>query len=240
MNNLMEEETNTRKGGGGMTHRILVIGGEATLRDKLAADFHEAGFAVAAVPDYTETLFEQNGFKPDLVIMDETLPSGDSMETCYQLRNIFDVPVVLLGNSSSKEGWRRVMQADADAYLAKPVRIRELIARVKALLRRYESQQVTDLQSRLKFFRSSAGSTQEEEKMSSEHELHRDDPFLLTSEDRANGFSVVGDKSHNITLLKQGRPMAWFAATVTEEVIVAFLKLIKDSERSDNKQAGTK
>ncbi len=120
-----------------MTYSILIIGGEATLRDKLAADFHEAGFVVAAVPDYTGILFEQNGFKPHLVIMDETLPSGDSMETCYQLRNIFDVPVVLLGNSSSREGWRRVMQADADAYLAKPVRTRELVARVKAILRRH-------------------------------------------------------------------------------------------------------
>ncbi len=76
--------------------------------------------------------------------------------------------------------------------------------------------------------------------MSSEHELRRDGSLLLTSEDRANGFSIVVDESHNVTLLKQGRPMAWFAATVTEEVIVAFLELIKDSERSDNKQAGTK
>ncbi|MBI3040578.1 MAG: response regulator transcription factor [Chloroflexi bacterium] len=146
-----------------MTHSILVIGSEPTFRDKLAAAFREAGFAVAAVPDYTGTLLEQNGFKPNLVIMDETLPSGDSMEACYQLRNIFDVPVVLFGNSSSKEGWRRVMQADADAYLAKPVWTRELIARVKALLRRYDAQQMTDLQSRLKLLRGSAESTQEEE-----------------------------------------------------------------------------
>ena len=123
-----------------MTHGILVIGGETTLRDKLVTCFNEAGFNVAAVPDYTGILFEQNAFKADLVIMDETLPSGDSMEACYQLRNISDVPVVLLGNSSSKEGWRRVVQAGADAYMTKPVRTRELIARVKAILRRYESQ----------------------------------------------------------------------------------------------------
>ena len=121
---------------GAMTHSILVIGGETTLRGKLVTCFNEAGFNVADVPDYTGIL-EQNGFKADLVIMDETLPSGDSMEACYQLRNISDVPVVLLGNSSSREGWRRVMQADADAYLAKPVRTWELVARVKAILRRH-------------------------------------------------------------------------------------------------------
>lgn len=95
------------------------------------------------------------------------------------------------------------------------------------------------MQSRLKLLRGGAESTGRK-KISSEHELHRDDSFLLTSEDRADGFSVVRDESHNITLLKQDTPIAWFASTETEEVIVAFLKLIKDSEQSDNKQAGTK
>jgi len=60
---------------------------------------------------------------------------------------------------------------------------------------------------------------------------------LLTSEDRANGFSIVTDESNNITLLKWSKPIAWFSAVVTEEVVVAFLKLIKDSERSDNRHA---
>ncbi len=76
--------------------------------------------------------------------------------------------------------------------------------------------------------------------MSDEQEIDGDNSLLLTSEDRANGFSIITDESHNVTLLKRGSPMAWFAATVTEEVVTAFLKLIKDSERSDNKQAGTK
>lgn len=145
-----------------MTYSIMIIEGKATLRERLATALREADFVVAAVPDYTGTPFEQNGFKPDLVIMDETLPSGDSMEACYQLRNIFDVPVVLVGTSSSQEGWRRVMQADADAYVAKSVTTRELVARVKSILRHYESQQVRDLQSRLKLFRSNEGSTHEE------------------------------------------------------------------------------
>ncbi len=76
--------------------------------------------------------------------------------------------------------------------------------------------------------------------MNDEQGLDKSDSLLLTSEDRANGFSIARDDHHNTTLLKCGRPMAWFAATVTEEVVIAFLKLIKDSERSDNKQASTK
>lgn len=76
--------------------------------------------------------------------------------------------------------------------------------------------------------------------MSDEQEIDRDNSLLLTSEDRANGFSIITDESHNVTLLKRGSPMAWFAAMVSEEVIMVFLKLVKDSEQSDNKQAGTK
>ncbi len=54
--------------------------------------------------------------------------------------------------------------------------------------------------------------------------------MLLTSKDRANGFSIVGDESHNITLLKEGRPMAWFSRIVSEKTVNAFVELIKDSE----------
>jgi len=121
-----------------MTHSILIIGGEATLRSELAAALHEAGFATASVPDYPETLFKQNGSKPDLVIMDEALPNLDAMEACYELENTFGIPVILLGEDSTDEVWRRVMEADASLYLLKPVRHRELIARVKAILHRYK------------------------------------------------------------------------------------------------------
>ncbi len=147
-----------------MTHSILVIGDEATLRSNLASVLHEAGFAVTAAPDYHGMLFNQNGFKPDLVIMDEVLLDEDAVEVCYQLRNSCGIPVILLGRDSSKEAWRRVTEAEIDSYVLKPVTSRELIARVKAVLRRYETQQIPDLQSRLKLFRSDVGSTQEEEK----------------------------------------------------------------------------
>ncbi len=67
--------------------------------------------------------------------------------------------------------------------------------------------------------------------MSGGKEVDRGDPFVLTSEDRANGFSVVADDCHNITLLKWGEPAAWFSAAVTREVVKEFLELIKDCER---------
>ena len=59
----------------------------------------------------------------------------------------------------------------------------------------------------------------------------RDDSLLLTSGDRVDGFSIVADNRHNITLLKWGKSVAWFSAVVTEETLRGFLELVKDCER---------
>ena len=60
------------------------------------------------------------------------------MEACYQIYNTFGIPVILLGEDSSDEMWGRVMEAEADLYLVKPFGYQELVARVKAILRRYK------------------------------------------------------------------------------------------------------
>ena len=68
--------------------------------------------------------------------------------------------------------------------------------------------------------------------MSGKQEVDRGDS-LLTNEDRANGFSIVADDHHNITLLQWGKLVAWFSAAVTtEEVLRGFLELMKHCERS--------
>jgi len=125
--------------GAEMTGSILIIEGEPSLRQKLTSALDEADFSVAAVPDFPEALRKLTDFKPDLVIMDAVLPSGDGMDACYQLRNTLGVrvPVVLIGSEeSSDELWGRVLEAEADLYLVKPLRYWELVARVKAILRR--------------------------------------------------------------------------------------------------------
>ncbi len=120
-----------------MTDSILIIEGEPTLRRKLASALSQASFAVVDVPDYPEALLKIDEFKPDMVIVDESLPGRDGIEVCSQLRSTFGVPVVLLGEDSSDEMWERVMEAEVDLYLVKPFSYRELVARVKAILRRY-------------------------------------------------------------------------------------------------------
>ncbi len=124
-----------------MGDRILIIEGDPALRTGLTSALTEAGFAVANVPDYSESLLKLDEFKPDIVIMDEVLLGGDGMEVCYQLQSTFGIPVVLLGEDCSDEVWERVMEAEADLYLIKPFSYRELVARVRAILRRYKGRQ---------------------------------------------------------------------------------------------------
>ncbi len=123
-----------------MTGRILIIEAETSLSKEIRAALSKASFDVADVPNFPEALLKLADFKPDLVITDVVLPGGDGMEACYQLHNIFGIPVVLLGEGSSDEMWRRVMEAEADLYLVKPFSYPELVARVKTILRRCRMQ----------------------------------------------------------------------------------------------------
>jgi len=68
--------------------------------------------------------------------------------------------------------------------------------------------------------------------MSCEQESNKVDFSLLSSEDKADGFSVVTDGRHNIILLKRGKSVAWFSAVVTEEVVRSFLEMMKDCDRN--------
>jgi len=108
------------------------------LRGELTSALAEAAFKVANIPDYFETLWKLSEFKPDLIITAEELPLLDGWEACYQLHRTFGIPVILLGKDSSDEAWVRAVQAGADFYLRMPFSCLELVARVKAILRRYK------------------------------------------------------------------------------------------------------
>ncbi len=118
-----------------MADRILVITDEPISRHKIISVLAEAGFTVGYVPDYREALKLE--IKPDIAIMDAILPERE-VEACHQLHSTLGIPVVLLGEDSSDEAWERVMEADVDLYLVRPFSHLELVARVRAILRRYK------------------------------------------------------------------------------------------------------
>ena len=78
-------------------------------------------------------------FKPGIIIMDVLLPSRDGMEACVELHSSFGIPVILLGEDSSEEVWERVMKVNADLHQVNSFSYLPLVARVKAILRRYKA-----------------------------------------------------------------------------------------------------
>lgn len=121
-----------------MSDRILIIEDRPASDKGLTSALTEAGFSVASVPGYPEVLLKLDDLKPDVIIVDGLLPGRDDIEVCSQLRDTFGVPIVLLGEDSSDEMWERVMESEADLYQIKPFSCLALVARVKAILRRYK------------------------------------------------------------------------------------------------------
>jgi len=118
--------------------RVIIIEPDPILSQRLAATLSEAGFSIVLVSFSLDIMPKMDEIDPDMIIVDETLPSIDGMEVCSRLRNIFGVPVILLGRDSSGRQWARAVEAGADLYLRIPFSNRVLVARVNAILRRYK------------------------------------------------------------------------------------------------------
>jgi len=127
-----------------MPDKILIIVDEPYLSEELASVLARASFSVASVPDYPEALLKLYEFKPDLIILNEVLSGRDGIEACAELYGIFGVPVVLLGKDRSAEIWKRAVDAGADLYLKRPFSHVLLVARVKAILRRYKGRKLRE------------------------------------------------------------------------------------------------
>lgn len=123
--------------------RLLVIDDEANLRHTLSYALKQEGYEVLTAADGEEGLEIFRRTSPDLVILDVMLPRMDGFEVCRRLRKESDVPVVMLTARDTELDKIVGLEIGADDYLAKPFSVRELIARVRALLRRTARQ--TDL-----------------------------------------------------------------------------------------------
>ena len=121
-----------------MKHSILVIEESSpTSRERVISTLTKVGFEVATATSTEEVLSRRDELKPQLIVLGEGLPV-DSFEACCQLRRAVDVPVLMVGTVPSDEAWIGVVRAGAAFYLVKPFSYIELVARVKAIIRRHE------------------------------------------------------------------------------------------------------
>jgi DNA-binding response OmpR family regulator len=123
-----------------MTHRILVVDDEPSVTDLLAYNLRKAHYDVSIAADGREALRLAGEFKPDLVLLDLMIPEVDGLDVCRELRKTSNVPVIMI--TARGEEIDRVigLELGADDYVTKPFSVRELMARVKAVLRRVQNE----------------------------------------------------------------------------------------------------
>ncbi len=116
--------------------RVLVVEDDADIADVLRRSLRNEGYEVRTSGDGVEALDVAAGFFPDLVVLDLGLPRLDGVEVCRRLREEGDVPILMLTARAETEDRVTGLDSGADDYLVKPFERQELLARIRALLRR--------------------------------------------------------------------------------------------------------
>ncbi|MEW6503391.1 MAG: response regulator transcription factor [Chloroflexota bacterium] len=119
-----------------MPEKILIVEDELTLQETLAYNLTRQGYEVEAVGDGIKALDAARKLHPDLIILDIMLPGIDGFEVCRILRQEMTTPVLMLTARDDEIDRVVGLEVGADDYLTKPFSMRELLARVKAMLRR--------------------------------------------------------------------------------------------------------
>ncbi len=117
--------------------KILIVDNDARVFEPLSAYLSKEWFDTQIVRNGTEALRRLATYKPDLVLLDAVLPGMDGYDTCKEMRKTSSVPIIML--SAKGEVFDKVLglELGADDYVTKPYDSKELLARIKAVLRRY-------------------------------------------------------------------------------------------------------
>jgi len=115
--------------------KMVLIMGETISGDNILA-LEAAGLEVTTAQNYPQGLQKLDETSPDLVIINEILPPVGGWEACSRLRQICDIPIILLSADRRGQAVARAINQGVDTYIFKPFSSRELEARIKALLRR--------------------------------------------------------------------------------------------------------
>jgi two-component system response regulator MprA len=126
--------------------RVLIVEDDADIADVLRRSLRNEGYEVRTSADGNEALDVAAGFVPDLVVLDLGLPGLDGIEVCRRLRSDGDVPILMLTARAETSDRVTGLDSGADDYLVKPFERKELLARIRALLRRRPPRGAASLQ----------------------------------------------------------------------------------------------
>jgi len=127
-----------------MLDKILVVDDEPNLREMLALNLRASGYQVVMAADGAAALEQARVEQPDLVILDLMLPELDGLTVCRSLRQVSDVPVLVLTARTGELDKIVGLESGADDYMTKPFSLGELQARIRALLRRASPRRASD------------------------------------------------------------------------------------------------
>jgi two-component system, OmpR family, KDP operon response regulator KdpE len=115
---------------------ILVVDDEPQIRRVMRATLSAEGYTIVEARNGLEALEKVRSERPDLVILDLNMPNMDGLEACREIRSSSKVPIIMLTVRSAEKDKVRALDAGADDYVVKPFGIQELLARIRAALRR--------------------------------------------------------------------------------------------------------
>lgn len=121
--------------------RILLVEDEKAIRDAVSAYLEREGYWVTPAADGEIALTEFEKHRFDVVVLDLMLPKISGEEVCRSIRDVSDVPIIMLTAKGETEDRIAGLELGADDYLVKPFSPRELVARVRALLRRAHAEE---------------------------------------------------------------------------------------------------
>jgi len=123
-----------------MTQRILVVDDEIPVTDLIGYNLEKAHYEVLVAHDGEAALVAAEKHKPDLILLDLMLPKIDGLDVCRQLRKTSQVPIIMVTARGEETDRVIGLELGADDYLCKPFSMRELMARIKAVLRRNQKE----------------------------------------------------------------------------------------------------
>ena len=124
---------------------ILVVDDEESYRDALTVALEREGFRVEVAADGQEALDQFEATRPSLILLDVMLPRISGVDVCRELRSRSRVPIIMVTARSNEIDAVVGLEVGADDYVSKPFRLRELIARVRAALRRSSEDEPADI-----------------------------------------------------------------------------------------------
>jgi two-component system response regulator RegX3 len=128
----------SKKSEGDRRVQILIVEDEESFVDALTVGLGREGFDVTIARDGQEalTLFGRSSF--DMILLDLMLPKMSGLDVCRSIRSISDVPIIIVSAKGEEVDMVLMLEIGADDYVTKPYRLRELVARIRAVIRRRE------------------------------------------------------------------------------------------------------